>query len=123
MEDLDQLVLDDIVGKIFTPDRVQTMLKKYGDRLNLSSSRHDDELKRLQKEGQKAIDRIYTAVEQGILPTDASVKERTQKHHARRQEILARMAVLRHWLACCKKQKRENSKECPLLVVIGSPDG
>ena len=41
---------------------------------------------------QQVTDRIYEAVEQGMLPTGNSLKERAHMHQARRQEVLIEIA-------------------------------
>ena len=98
MEKLDQLILDAIAERVFTPDRVGQMLKEFRKRLKNSRSKYDTDLRNLKKELdkiQEAIDRLYAAVEEGILPTDITLKERVHKHQARRQEILIEMAGLK----------------------------
>ena len=39
--------------------------------------------------------RLYEAVEKGLLPLDGTLQERVHKHDARRQEVLTEMAGLR----------------------------
>ena len=97
MEKLDQLILDAMAEKVFTPERVALMLKEFRDRLKSSRDKHDDALYQLKKEldaVQQATERLYEAVEQG-LPFNDSLKERVHKHQARRQDILIQMAGLK----------------------------
>jgi len=98
MEKLDSLVLDALSKRVFTPKRVSLMLKDLRKDLGRSRSDHDDQIKRLSKEHddlKQRTDRLYEAVEKGLLPMDSSLNERAHKHHARRQEILIEIARLR----------------------------
>lgn len=99
MGKLDQLILDAMAEKVFTPDRVAHMLKVLQNRLRASRGKHDDLLQDLKKEldavGQ-AMDRLYEAVERNLIPMDETLQERVRKHQTRRQEVLTRMTGLRH---------------------------
>ncbi len=98
MAKLDQLILEAVSEKVFTPERVAVMLKEFRTNFKQSRSKHDDILRKLKKELdaiQQATDRLYEAVEQGMLPMGASLRERAHKHQARRQEVLTEMAGLR----------------------------
>jgi site-specific DNA recombinase len=98
MAKLDQLILEAVSERVFTPERVAVMLKEFRTNLKQSRSKHDDNLRNLKKELdaiQQATDRLYEAVEQGMLPMGNSLRERAHKHQARRQEVLTEMAGLR----------------------------
>jgi len=98
MEKLDQIIIEAITERVFTPQRVEAMLKELRERLKTSRSKHDNELESLKKELndiQQATDRLYAAVESGMLPNDISLAQRAHKHHARRQEILTEMSGLK----------------------------
>lgn len=98
MAKLDQLILEAVSEKVFTPERVALMLNEFRSNLKQSRSQHDDKLRALKKELdaiQQATDRLYEAVELGMLPMGNSLKERAHKHQARRQEVLTEMAGLR----------------------------
>ena len=41
------------------------------------------------------LERLYDAVEKGVLPVEMTLQERAQKCKARREEILIKMARLR----------------------------
>ena len=74
------------------------MLKELQARLKAAKSDHHEELKKLARELEEikqGTDRLYEAVEKGILPINESLTERAHKHQARRQEILIEMARLR----------------------------
>ncbi len=95
MEKIDRLILETISNKIFTPGRVEMMLKDLHSNSKKANSQQDESLRLLKKElnaTEKATARLYEAFEQGLLPMDNTLKERAQKHQARRQEILVEMA-------------------------------
>ncbi len=98
MEKLDSLVLETISNKVFTPKRLEIMLKELRQNLNHSDTDYDEKLRKLNKELdaiKQQTDRLYEAVEKEFLPLDATLQERVHKHHARRQEILTEIAGLR----------------------------
>ncbi len=98
MEKLDAIILRTVGERVFTPERVETMLKELQARLKAAKSDHHEELKKLTRELEEikqGTDRLYEAVEKGILPINESLTERAHKHQARRQEILIEMARLR----------------------------
>lgn len=97
MEKLDTLVLKAVAEQVFTPERVESMLKDLQKNLKQSRSAHDEHLKKLKKELddiKTQTERLYEAVEKGLLPLDGTLHERVNKHKERRQEILAEMAGL-----------------------------
>ena len=53
------------------------------------------EIERHLKETETALERLYEAVEKGMLPLDEALRERAQKHKARREELLIELARLR----------------------------
>lgn len=98
MEKLDSLILDAVANRVFTPQRVESMLKELQKNLKNSRTDQDEQLKKLTKEldGIKGqTDRLYEAVEKGLIPLDGILEERVQKHKARREEVLTEMAGLR----------------------------
>ncbi len=98
MEKLDTLILQAVANRVFTPERVEVMMKELQKNLKHSRTEHAEQLKELTKEldalkGQT--DRLYEAVEKGLLPLDGTLQERVHKHQTRRQELLTEMAGLR----------------------------
>ncbi len=97
MEKVDRLVLGALADRVFVPTRVQAMLDMIRKRLKRSRPQHAEALKALKKELdtlQQRADKLYEAVEKGLLPMDASLTERAHKLQARRQEILLEMGSL-----------------------------
>lgn len=98
MEKLDQLVLTSLADKVFTSARVQTMLRELQQDIKASRTGQDEKLRELQREldqTTKATERLYEAVEQGVLALDDSLKDRSHKLQVRRQAILTEIAGLR----------------------------
>ncbi len=98
MEKLDALVVDALADKAFTPERVQVILNELKKQIKAAQTTDNDGIRILQKELnelQAATDRLYEAVEKGVLPLDVTLKERSHKLQARRQELLIEMAGYR----------------------------
>ena len=97
MEKVDRLVLGALSDLVFVPTRVQAMLDMIRKRLKRTRPQHAEALKALKKELatlQQRTDKLYEAVEKGLLPMDASLTERVHKIHARRQEIVVEMGSI-----------------------------
>jgi site-specific DNA recombinase len=98
MEKLDRVVLDALGEKVFTPSRVRVMMKELKVAVEKKGSSISGDLTSLKRELEdtaQRLERLYEAVEKGVLPVDMSLQERAQKHKARREEILVEMARLR----------------------------
>jgi DNA invertase Pin-like site-specific DNA recombinase len=98
MEKLDGLILRTVAERIFTPERVELMMKELQVNLKHAHADQTEQIKQLSKElddSKLQSDRLYEAVEKGFLPLNISLQERVHKHDARRQEILVEMASLR----------------------------
>ncbi len=95
MEKLDQLVLDALAEKVFTPERLRVLLRELKARVKAAQNENAGQLGALKKELealQTTTERLYDAVEKGILPLNASLQDRAHKLQARRQDILTEMA-------------------------------
>ncbi|HTP65178.1 MAG TPA: recombinase family protein, partial [Geobacteraceae bacterium] len=98
MDKLDGLVLEAVANRVFTPERVAVMMKELQHNLKDSRKDYDEQLKKLTKELDAVKlqqDRLYEAVEKGLLHIDGTLQERVHRHQARRQEILTELAGLR----------------------------
>lgn len=123
MEKLDAIILKTLAERVFTAERVESMLQEIKKRLQSEREDHSEELKELSRELEeikKRTDNLYEAVEKEKLPLDESLKERVRGHQARRQEIIIEMARLRghkemkisslgkkHVVAFCKALKEK----------------
>ena len=98
MDKLDALVLNALADKAFTPGRVKTLLDKLKRQVKSSRSEEDAQLGALTKqlkEVEQANSRLYDAVEQGMLPMDATLQARAQKNKAKREAVLTEIAGIR----------------------------
>lgn len=74
MKKMDDLVLAAFADKVLTPERLREMLQEMKRHLKQATSRQDDTLRALKKEPielETAMNRLYEAVEKGLLPLDA----------------------------------------------------
>ena len=98
MEKLDNLILQTLAERVFTPERVELMMKELQANLKHAHTDQHEQMGKLAKEIddiKRQADKLYEAVENGFLPLNASLQERVHKHDARRQEILVELASLR----------------------------
>jgi site-specific DNA recombinase len=98
MEKLDSLVLQTVSEKVFTPSRIKVMMEELKKRLSKNRSSYNGKLKTLTNdlnEMDLKVQRLYEAVENGLLPMDDTLKERAQTNKARREEMLIEIARLR----------------------------
>jgi DNA invertase Pin-like site-specific DNA recombinase len=98
MQTVDRMVLTTLTDKVFTDARVRQMLLAVKEQRNGTSHEQQAFLKQLGSELEKnrqATDRLYEAVEAGLLPQDATLTERAHKLQSRRQEILTEMAGIK----------------------------
>jgi site-specific DNA recombinase len=97
-EKLDSLVLNSLGDKIFTPVRVRHMIKEVQSRFLKSKGRHEGELLKLNRrleDIKRGLERLYDAVEKGLLSTDSILQERAHRLSAERQAILTEIAGIR----------------------------
>ena len=97
-EQVDQLVLSSLADRVFTASRVRTILEGLRKRLSQSQASHESRVKQLTKEltsVQQRSQKLYEAVEKGLLPMDSSLSERANKLQAQRQALLTEIAGLR----------------------------
>ena len=97
-EKVDRLVLSSLADRVFTASRVRVMLESLRKQLSQSRASQDGKLKQLTKEldrVQQSSQKLYEAVEQGLLPLDSTLTERANKLQAQRQALLTDMAGLR----------------------------
>ena len=97
MEQLDDAVLTTVSQKVFVPARVEQIVRKIISKIQTGRSDHEQKVKTLDKslkKAEKALERLYEAVESGLLPIDDTLKERAQRHKARREELLIELARL-----------------------------
>jgi len=82
MQKLDGIVLDALADQVFTPDCVETMLAEMRKQQRDMLKDQEVHLKPLQKEMDNlklGTDRLYEAVEKGLLPMDETLQQRAHK--------------------------------------------
>jgi DNA invertase Pin-like site-specific DNA recombinase len=98
MQKLDGIVLDALADKVFTPERVKTMLTELKQRQQVMLGNQEAQLRPLQKEFgsiEQETTRLFEAVGKGYLPMDDSLNRHSHKLQARRQEILTAIAGIK----------------------------
>jgi len=98
MAKMDNLVLAAFADQVLTPERMKEMLREMKLHLKNAQARQDDTLGPLQKELtelETATNRLYEAVEKGLLPMDDTLRDRAQKNKARREAVLIEIAGAR----------------------------
>ncbi|WP_420821450.1 recombinase family protein [Rhodoferax sediminis] len=95
MPKMDNLVLAAFADKVLTPERLRDMLREMKQQLKQANSGQDETLRTLKKELvelETGTNRLYEAVEKGLLPMDDMLKVRAQKLKARREAVLIEVA-------------------------------
>ena len=95
---LDQAVLTALADKVLTPERLKLMLRELKVRLKNVKAGHDDQARVYQRELtelDQATNRLYEAVEKGILPMDDTLTARAQRLKGRRDALMIEMASAR----------------------------
>ncbi len=95
MQKLDGIVLEALADKVFTPERVKSMLSELKERQKDSLGKQESQLRPLQKELgniEQESTRLFEAVGKGYLPMNDSLSSHSHKLQARRQEILTAIA-------------------------------
>ncbi len=95
MDKLDTLVLSALADRVLTPERLKAMLKELKQQFELLRSKHGDVLRAMQKELtelETALNRLYVAIEKGLVPMDDMLGQRVQDLRNRRESVLGEMA-------------------------------
>jgi site-specific DNA recombinase len=95
---LDRAVLSALADKVLTPERLKEMLRELKARLKKTRAGQDDHARVLQRElseQEQATNRLYEAVEKGILPMDDTLTARAQKLKGRRDALMIDLAAAR----------------------------
>jgi hypothetical protein len=95
MKKVDHKVLSTLTDKALTDDHIRQMLLAVKEQRIGTNHEQQAILKQQDSELEKnrqATERLYEAVEQGLLPLDATLMERAPKLQSRRQETLTEVA-------------------------------
>ncbi len=106
---VDELVVSQLIEHAFKPERVRLMLAEAGRFLDQQASADKEKLRVLQSELRRAeerLNRLYEAIETGVVSLDDTLHRRAQRAKAARESILVEMAGLRRRQALPLKQVR-----------------
>lgn len=106
MEKLDAKVLEALAYKVLAPERLKTLLSELKDHLKEHHESRAEGMRTLQKELSEldlAIERLYEAVERGLLSMDDTLASRAKKLKTRREALLGDLEITR--------QTRETSED------------
>ena len=98
MERIDRLVLERLVEKVLTPERVTLMLR---DRLkHLAESQTETEktlqtLAKALKAKEDGLTNLYEAIEKGVISLDSTLQTRINNLKDEREAVLAEMALIK----------------------------
>ncbi len=94
-EKLDNLVLTALADKVLTPERLKAMLKELQAQLEASRGKQGSAVQAMQRELNEletGLNRLYEAVERGLIPMDDMLGQRVQALKAQRESVLGEMA-------------------------------
>jgi hypothetical protein len=97
VEQLDAAVCQRLCERVFTVDRVRRMVEDVHDSARRTHGASTERLRRLHaalEQNRLGSARLYAAVEQGLLPTDATLTARAHELKTERQTLLAEIAGL-----------------------------
>jgi site-specific DNA recombinase len=98
MEKLDGLVLEQLVAKVFAPERLQKLMAELRKRIR--SSRGDqqeriNEINRQIRQVEKKQENLLNAIESGTIELDETTQRRAQQHKAAREALFIELAGVR----------------------------
>jgi len=97
MDKLDNLVLDAFKGKIYTPEYIRTVVDTLRRHAHQNGGEEKLHLKKLETElrdVEQAENKLFEAIEKGVVELDDRLKTRIQQHKIRREALTAEIAVL-----------------------------
>ena len=95
MNALDEMVVRALEERLFTPERVQEILAKLAQRVLDRQSQSQERAKELRRELrtiETAVNRLYDAVEKGLVDDDDLFRRRLSDHKQRRDELIRLIA-------------------------------
>jgi len=95
LEKFDRTILEALAQKIFTPDRVATIILEFKARMNNGDGMDIKDLNKQLKVVQHKIEKLYEAIENGCIELDEDTKGRMEEHKAKRTELAAKIANYR----------------------------
>ena len=118
MDKLDDAILGLLAEQVFTPERVMAMLTELRGEIEACQNKEKNEIAGLQKEMEeldKATARLYEAVEKGLFPLDQTLRVRSEKLQAQREEVVSKMNRFSRRRALPEIQAGQVSNFCKAL--------
>jgi site-specific DNA recombinase len=102
MEKLDELVLNRLANKVFTPERLHAMIVELRKRTRNAKDHHQariNEINRQVKTLEERMQRLLDAIETGTIDMDEITQRRAQQNKAAREALLIELAGMRRQYA------------------------
>ncbi len=99
MDTPDNLILDAFRKKIYTPDYIRDIIDDLRKHTNQHGGEDRQRTRKLEAELmelERAENKLFEAIEKGILELDDRLKARIQQHKTRREAITAELASIQH---------------------------
>ncbi len=96
LDRMDRLILERLVDKVLTPERVTAMLKEWLAHQAKRQDQTDGEVKRLERALQTADDglnNLYAAIEKGVVALDSTLQARVNTLKDERERVQAELAL------------------------------
>lgn len=98
METTDQQVLYRLADKVFTIERVHSMMVELRKRMKTSKDAQQDRINQLNrqlKQTEENQQRLFEAIERGVIELDETLQRRAQQHKSAREALLIELAGVR----------------------------
>lgn len=99
MERIDQLVLQQMVERVLTPERVTQMLREHMKHRQSTETEDQERLKQLSRAlatKDDGLNNLYRAIEQGIVSLDSTLQVRVNALKDEREALLVEIAGIKH---------------------------
>ena len=124
MDKMDQLILNRLVDKVLTPERVTAILKEWLTHRGKQASAANTETKRLEKALKAADDglnNLYEAIEKGVVTLDSTFQARVNHLKDERARILGEMTQVKQALPSPRRLSPKQvefacAKMCAMLL-------
>lgn len=98
MEAIDEQVLNRLADKVFTTERVHSMMTELRKRMKTSKDVQQDRINQLNrqlKQTEENQQRLFEAIERGVIELDETLQRRAQQHKSAREALLIELAGVR----------------------------
>ena len=96
LERMDRLILERLVDRILTPERVTQILKTWLSHQAKAKGKTDEEIKALERamhRVEEGLNNLYGAIEKGVIALDSTLQSRVNGLKDERERLLAEMAL------------------------------